>query len=593
MRTTTFGLGALVLSLVVPFAPAQKASDFCPADSLVVVSIPNLGQTIDHVRAAVETVCAHPMLSSALQEGLEEMASEIGFNPLMKNTWRAMGVDVSRDAAFFMNMATDSDDDLEPLFGVIVPVTDQEALQGFLHQMMSRHGDRKVEWRAVDGLPGAVQPWMEGWDDEMRAEEMILAHKDGYAIIAGSDDDALVSAAARLALECQMGIASNSTWKTAQTRLGSSDVFASIHMRKIFEMATAQMDREVEEWRQRAAEAGEDEEWVHDVARSMEQNQRQTAWLKDLMGQFGDIFTMSLSASEMGVRLQGLMEGKDLAQFNQPRSIGNALNSVLAPSPLMMLRYAFNPNAIEGFFAEIPQDVLEEMDLDQIDQAIEMGNALLGIDLIEDVWKKFTGRLQVSVATPSDQLMQSIIQGVEEGDMDEETAMGLVSMADMTIAIEFSDTTAIVDMIDTLSAMAQENAPVAVNHREVGGHQAWFIGPSFNGEVMELGAVAIANNTLILGTALGINNALDRLVNGQGTPKVDHPLVQKGLGEPASTTLFVDLRPIHKFVKALSESMGEEELMIAEAVLMTMHSLSMYSSSEENVGYFNLEVRFN
>ena len=148
MKTITLGLGACALALLAPAAKSQGAGDFIPSDSLVSVRIPNLGQTIDHMRDAVETVCAHPALNQALQQGLEEMASEIGFNPLQKNTWRALGIDTKRDAAFFLDMPAGGA--MEPLFAIILPVSDQEALQGMITRLMGRN--RKMEWRAAEGV---------------------------------------------------------------------------------------------------------------------------------------------------------------------------------------------------------------------------------------------------------------------------------------------------------------------------------------------------------------------------------------------------------------------------------------------------------
>jgi hypothetical protein len=589
MKAMTLGLGALALSAACPFSYAQSAADFVPQGAIFSLHVPNLGQAIDGVRNAVETVCAHPALSQALQEGLQEMSREIGFNPLQKNTWKTMGIDVARDAAVYVTIQPDGES-FEPYFGFAFPVADGKALQDFIGKMAARN--RKMEWRPVEGLEGAMQPWIESWDGEgMNAEEVILLQKNGYAVVCGSDDDDKVIDSARLAAAMGKGLTSDAVYSEALQSLGARQGYANLRIRTLFDAIRQMNAAKAAEWRKKAEEAGDEGEWMRDVAESMEREAAQMNMVADLLKGFGDNFVMGASADETGVRLGSWMKGASVVEAMKPRAAHPALGALIQPNAMAVLRYAVNPNLLEEMFLGLPAEMRDEMDLEEAEAGLEMLNGMLGIDLVEDLWRQWSGRLQLSMAAPEEAFHQRIVDAVLEGDMNEQMAMELAAMADFTIALEFVDAKGAATAVETGLSLLGESAPVLVEPKEIPNGKVWSIGPDLGGDPQPIGAVAIVHNTLVAGTKRGVESALARVAS-QAAPQLDDENVAKSLAESHASAGYLDLKPVHKLVKSLSEAIQEEELSIAEGVLMALDSLAFWQGAKGDVARGEAVIRF-
>ncbi|MBK9385397.1 MAG: hypothetical protein IPN34_11360 [Planctomycetes bacterium] len=585
----TLSLGALALSCFALEARSQSAADFVPQGAIFSLHVPNLGQAIDGVRNAAETVCAHPVLNKALQDGLQEMSREIGFNPLQKNTWKTLGIDVARDAALYVTMQQ-AGESLEPFFGFVMPVTDAKVLQDFIGRMAAR--DRKMEWRAVEGIEGAVQPWIQAWDGEgMNAEDMVLLVRNGYAVLCGSDDDDKVLESAKIAAAMGKGLASDAVYGEALQSLGARQGYASLRIKTLLESLRQVNAAKAAEWRKKAEEAGDDGAWMKDVADSMEREGAQMNMVSDLLKGFGDNFVMGASADETGVRLGTWMKGPSVAEAMKPRATHPALNSLIQPNAMAVLRYAMNPNMLEQMFLGLPAELKEEMDLEEAEAGLEMVNGMLGIDLVQDVWRQWSGRLQISMAAPEEAFQQGIVDAILEGDMNEQAAMELASMADFTIALEFVDAKGAATAVETGISLLGESAPVLVEAKEIANGKVWSIGPDMGGDPKPIGAVAIVHNTLVAGTMRGVEGALAR-VGSQAAPQLAEANVAKSLAEPSATAAYLDLKPIHKLVKTLSETIQEEELSIAEGVLMALDSLAFWQGAKGDVARGEAVIRF-
>lgn len=585
---------ALTTCLVGAPLRAQDATSHCPSDSLVVVSIPNLGGAIDHARDAVETFCAHPMLNGELQEGLSEMADELGFNILQKNTWKVLGVDVSRNAAFFFKTMRDGEGNLEPAFGFVIPVTDGEALKGWIYDKVSRGGERKTEWRQ-EGSVWTI--WRESWDGEsMTQEEVALGIQGGYAVIGGSDDEALCSTIVAQALGNQSSLTQSASYVAAMKNAEpGADVVALVNLPGIFDqVAQEQIERvkrmreNIERMKKEGASA-DDLQWEEQWLESVEKEAAQMQNMRAMMAGISDLAVATLALGAEGARLRmtvGMDYTKDptLRDLYTPAGPKKDLSHWMQPSMLMAFRLNMNLPAMWKRINELPAEMLDEIELDEIQEGIERE---LGFDLFEMITTEFGGRMSLTLGDPGDEMIEGVKSQMEDGARIDQLMMQLIPSVEAVLAMDLIRTQKVTEVLQNFLGMAGESGEVGVVPETVQGGQVWWLGPDMGGDIFQMGGVGIVDDTLVLGTKSGIQKGLAR--RGQAMQSRFGEKYDRYLTSDTASLLFVDLGRVGQMVRMFAPA-GEGR-MIAEAIFTSLDGLIAGFDVRGSVAEAVLDIR--